>query len=90
MHVFKWHNVYDKKLVFFVTHGSERQFIRSGYPNYGKCECPKIKYLPLKEIDGDGNVADIESDCLQYWDGEEYDAACVMGGNFGCIHWEEK
>jgi len=49
----------------------------------GECYCRKFKY--------NGNIKNINnSDELVYWDSECYKAAFKTGGNFGCIHFEER
>lgn len=50
--------------------------------NHGQCDNPKIDYGTEDEIE--------EGDEARYIDSESYNAALLLGENFGCIHFEEK
>lgn len=47
--------------------------------NVGECGSKKIVYEKHCPEDG-----------LSYWDGGHGSAVLKTGGNFGCIHWEQK
>jgi hypothetical protein len=53
---------------------------------YNADACSNAKFVYLWE----GNVKDVPSDGLGYWDFEGYDADFCVGPDFGCVHHDER